>query len=394
MRRLQRDYVFGLALLACWLPIAAGGQSADSPTQSDGELAPSTGSGETLTPDLKLEDHELLIPEVLQPEPLPPSNQQPQINPPPFDGPTPSMLGAGGLMGSPILGHMPVLADYRAFWIPQEGVHGQATDLWLLRQDISLIAPVWQDSENELSFSARLRSELQPSEAVFPQSGLHLPEELWNIGIGGTYRHQFANDWITGGSVLVGSASDKPFHGWNEMNIGLNTFLRVPQGERNAWLFTLSYSPTAQISFPLPGVAFSWVPSDQFRANIGLPFQMVWRPADDWTLDFSYMLLTSVHSHVTYHCWGPIHLYAGYDWENDAYLPVDRPDIKDRLYIYDMRLSAGVQARVGSHWSFDFSSGYVFDRFYALGKSSALNTSDRITIDPGPFLALNCRLRW
>ncbi len=128
--------------------------------------------------------------------------------------------------------------------------------------------------------------------------------------------------------------------------------------------------------------------------NIGLPFQMTWRPMDDLTFDFSYMLLTSIHSRATYYLWRPLLIYAGYDWENEAYLPVDRPDQKDRLYIYDMRLSAGIQARLGSHWSFDLSSGYVFDRFFALGKSSALNSSDRIDVEPGPFLALNCRLRW
>jgi hypothetical protein len=265
-------------------------------------------------------------------------------------------------MGSPILGHMPFLADYRLIWLPEQPVRGQPSDLWMLRQDMSLMTPIWQDSENELSMSARLRSEILQSEAVFPISGLRLPENLWKIGLGGTYRHRFENDWIAGGSLLVGSASDKPFHGWNEWNIGLNSFLRVPQGEHNAWLFTLSYSPTAQISFPIPGVAFSWVPSDRFRMNIGLPFQMTWRPLDDLTLDFSYLLLTSIHARTTYYLWGPIRLYAGYDWENEAYLPVDRPDIKDRLFIYDMRLSGGVQARPGAHWSFDLSSGYVFDR--------------------------------
>jgi hypothetical protein len=59
-----------------------------------------------------------------------------------------------------------------------------------------------------------------------------------------------------------------------------------------------------------------------------------------------------------------------------------------------MKLSVGAQAHVGSHWTFDLSSGYIFDRFYSLGTSSALSSSDRIHVDPGPFLALDCRLRW
>jgi hypothetical protein len=178
------------------------------------------------------------------------------------------------------------------------------------------------------------------------------------------------------------------------MTIGLNGFLRIPQGERNAWLFTLSYSPTSQLSFPLPGVAFSWVPSDQLRMNIGLPFQVTYRPFSDWTFDFTYMLLTNVHARVTYHCWGPIRIYVGYDWENEGFFPADRQDSRQRLFSYDMRLSGGLQVKLGPHWSFDLSSGYVFDRFFAVGDSAALNSQDRIDIAPGPFLGLSCLCRW
>ena len=58
------------------------------------------------------------------------------------------------------------------------------------------------------------------------------------------------------------------------MNVSMNGMLRIPQGEHNAWLFTLMYSPTSQLNFPIPGVAYSWNPSPQFHANIGLPLQM------------------------------------------------------------------------------------------------------------------------
>jgi hypothetical protein len=310
-----------------------------------------------------------------------------------FDGTLPMAAGVGPF-ASPVLGKMPTLISYRIFWVPDEPVHGQPTDLALVRQDLAVAAPLWQDSDNEMSLSARLRSDVLDQNAVFPVSGLPLPGELWDVGLGGAYRHRFDNDWIAGGAVQVGSASDKPFHGWDEMNIGLTTFLRLPQGDRNAWLFTLSYSPTAQLPFPIPAVAYVWWPSDPFRMNIGLPLQMMYRPVDDLTFSFSYMLLTSVHARVAYRCWGPVRVYAGYDWENEAYLPADRPETRDRLFLYDMRLSGGAQAALAGRWVVDLSSGYVFDRFFALGTSSALNAQDRIDVAGGPFLALSCTLRW
>jgi hypothetical protein len=306
---------------------------------------------------------------------------------------SPVTAGPANFSG-PFTGQPPVLATYRVLWIPDQPVRGQATDLSLVRQDFTFTAPTWHDATNELTWSARLRSEILHEDAVFPVSGVRLPPDLWNVGLGGAYRHRFDNDWVAGAGVQVGSASDKPFHGWDEMNVGVSAFLRLPQGDRNAWVFTLAYSPTAQLPIPIPGVAYVWVPSDQLRMNIGVPFQVTYRPADDLTLSLSYMLLTTVHARMTYRWWGPLRLYVGYDWENEAYLPADRPDRRDRLVSYDMRLSGGLQAGPGGHWLLDLSGGYVFDRFYAYGNSSALNSPDRIDVGAGPFLALSCGLRW
>ena len=79
------------------------------------------------------------------------------------------------------------------------------------------------------------------------------------------------------------------------MNLGVNSMLRVPQGEHNAWIFSVSYSPTSELNFPIPGVAFSYNPSPQFHANIGVPFHMTWRPTDDWQFQASYMLIRTIH---------------------------------------------------------------------------------------------------
>ena len=66
-----------------------------------------------------------------------------------------------------------------------------------------------------------------------------LPSELWGVNLGLRYNRQLDDGWITGGGVSIGSASDHPFAGIHEMNVGMNAMLRIPQGEHNAWLFTL-----------------------------------------------------------------------------------------------------------------------------------------------------------
>ena len=136
--------------------------------------------------------------------------------------------------------------------------------------------------------------------AILPDTGQPLPSELWGVNLGLRYNRQLDDGWITGGGVSIGSASDHPFATIHEMNVGMNAMLRIPQGEHNAWLFTLSYSPMGELNFPVPGVAFSWNPSPQFHANIGLPLMVMWRPTDDWQFQASYMLLRTVHLKAQY----------------------------------------------------------------------------------------------
>jgi hypothetical protein len=299
-----------------------------------------------------------------------------------------------GLFGGGEVGHMPYRGDYRVTWFPDEEVKGQLTNLGSVRQDLSITCPIWQCAPDELSLSALIRNELFHTGAVFPDTGQPFPEQLWNIRLGTTYRHLFDNGWVTGGTLSVGSASDKPFHSIDEMTLGVNGFLRVPQGEHNAWLFTLSYSSNSELPIPIPGVAFLWQPSEQFRMNIGLPLVVMYRPTEDLTFDFSYMLLTTIHARATYRVLPQVRIYFGYDHENESYLPADRPEEKDRLFYYDERLTAGVQYLVSRCAILELSGGYTFDRYYFEGHSFSDRHQNRIDVGEGPFLSADFRVRW
>jgi hypothetical protein len=295
---------------------------------------------------------------------------------------------------NPVFGHALFRARYDVSWFPQEPVAGQPTNLGFARQDFSLGFPLWQNCTDEWTGSVNVRGELFNTGAILPDTLQAFPSDLWNIRLGTTYRHLFDNGWIAGGTVTVGTASDKPFHSINEMTAGVNAFLVVPQGEHNAWLFTLTYSPTSELPIPIPGVAYVWQPSPQLRMNIGLPFQVMYRPTDDLTLDFSYMLLTNIHARATYRLCHPILVYAGYDWENESYFLADRLDERDRLFYFDQRLSAGAKAILSKHWSLDLSTGYVFDRFYFEGRSFSDRHHNRVDVGDGPFVSFQVQARW
>lgn len=318
----------------------------------------------------------------------PPSNTVP-----PPDLSSPPVIGPSAWI-NPHVGHAPLLVDYRGAWFPEEPVAGQATNLGYVEQDLSIAMPTWQQAPDEWTANLHARSEFFQTQATLPGVGRAFPDGLYNIGVGTTYRHLFDNGWIAGGGVSVGSASDLPFHSIDEMTAGVNAFLRIPSNEHDAWLFTLVYSPTSELPFPIPGVAYVWQPSPQFRMQIGLPFQIQYRPTDELIFDLSYMLLRTVHARATYRMLRQLRLHVGYDWGSEGYFLADRPDVNDRLYYYDMRTEAGVEYLFSPHFSLGVEAGYVFDRFYFIGQRYGDRIGKELQVGNGPFLMGHGMVRW
>jgi hypothetical protein len=328
----------------------------------------------------------------------PPLSAPVEDQPPPPPSPTasnPLSLGTGNFLGLQALtGFQEPRGSYRITWMPDEELTRQAGHLGVIQQNLSVGAPLWHDGVNFVSISASVRGESFFTNAVLPDTGRAFPDELWAVRFGTAYSHRFDNGWTAGAGISVGSASDQPFHSTREMEIGANAFLAIPQGEHNAWLFTVMYSPTSELAFPIPGVAYLWQPSDRLRVNVGLPFQLMYRPIDEVTLDFSYMLLRTVHARATYHLTQQVGLFTGYDWSNESYFLVDRQDINERFFSYDQRVSAGVQAKITPHFLVEMSGGYAFDRFYFAGSSYRDRNTDRVDVSPGGFVGIQGRVQW
>jgi hypothetical protein len=380
--------IFCIAVIALLAP-------SFSRAQQPGEVLPPPSPPALDTPP------ELPMPRVQSDEP-PPSDNGAE----PHAGPRPDSLaaflggaglfGGGGFMGAAgYMGGPPVLfASYHASWFPDQPVAGQPTNLGFFREDLSLSAPVWRTPSDQLTLRASVRDENFHTLAILPDTGQPFPANLWNAQLGGSYTHRFENGWVASGMLSVGSASDKPFHSINEMTVGVNAMLRIPSGEHNAWLFTLSYSPTGQLAFPVPGVAYFWQPSDQLFATIGLPLRIVYRPLDDLVFDVSYMLLTTVHAGAIYRLAPPLYLHAAFDWQNESYFLADRADTQSRLFYYDKTLSAGVRYIINHHAALDLTGGYVFDRYYFEGRQLSDSHFNRIDVGDGPYLSFQAQFRW
>jgi hypothetical protein len=274
-------------------------------------------------------------------------------------------------------------------------VKGQDDDLTLNRHGATYLQPVWQDETDEVSLTAGLDYLNLDSRARLTDSEIDLPNHFWDASAGGTYRHRFDNAWIAGGFLSVGSASDEPFGTYDELTINLTGLLRIPLGERDAAVFFLNYANNREFlpHVPIPGVGYSWAPSRRFQALVGIPTAWFrWLPLDELTVTGSYFPVRSVDVDVGYAVLPELEVFTGYAWENERYFRAGREDEDDRLFYYEQRATAGIRWKIGGSASVGLSGGYGFQRFFFEGEEYDDRDRNRMSIEDGPFAALEARI--
>lgn len=302
-------------------------------------------------------------------------------------GNPPRLAGMGGPPGG---SRAPF--DLRLAWQPSVDLKNQPGTWGTNRERLGLAAPIRIDPDGIwLGIGSLQRLEIASS-AILPDSGMPAPNELWDVEFGVMHFRELGDGWRAGGMVRIGSPSDRPFSEWRDMTVTLLAFLTVPANERDAWSFSLFYSPTGQIIYPIPGIAYVWRPSPQFEANLGIPFSLAYRPTERFSITASYMPLTDIRVIARQRlgeCWS---VFGGYETVNETYLLADRVDTRQRTYLFDQRLVLGLQRQLGNGWSLDFSTAYVFDRKFFQAQKFAGTRTDELGIEPG--LAGMVQLQW
>jgi hypothetical protein len=286
---------------------------------------------------------------------------------------------------------------YSVTWYPDEPLGGQGRNLSIVRQDFHVSGPIYKDACDVIALSAGVRNEILDTDGLLPVLDTPFPTDLWNVNFGAGYHHRFDNGWTGGLDLRVGSASDEPFGNVNQMTYGATGSLRIPVRERDAWIFTLSYSNNTDFAnrIPLPGVAYLFWPNDSFRALIGIPFAHVWyQPLDKVTIDLSYRFLYTFQGRVTYRFAPRWKAYAGYSTGDESYFLVNTPDPQDRLFYAEQRVYGGLGWGVGKNLSLDLTSGLAFDRFYSFGQNFHNSQTEKLTVGDGPFVSLAAQWRF
>lgn len=307
-----------------------------------------------------------------------------------------SAIGVGDAKGPrrPGFGRNKAPFQVTGIWVPQQAVEDQPYSLGWQSITASAGMPVWKSGPTMLFLNTEMRQTWFSMAAdpgagplLLPRTQTEVPEAVTSVGLGTRLMTTFENGWTGSVSLNVGSASDRPFHSNREWNFGTVGMLVIPRGE-NAWMLSLFYSPTSQLWFPMPGVAYSWNPNEDLSVSLGLPFAVNWQLSPIWRFEAYYVPVTNVSSRFVAKLGERCEVFVGYLAQNESYLLADRVDYRDRFMIFEQRLAGGLQFPLATHWALEVQGGYSFGRYLYEGPNSIAPSADRLDLDPGPFLTL------
>jgi len=295
--------------------------------------------------------------------------------------------------GSPFGSAAPV--SLGGFWAPATDVVGQPATLGMNAQFARVAAPLVTPREGEplwIGIGRFGRLELA-TDAILPDSAQPVPEQLWLVETGLTHIRPLDSGGTLGGTFLFGSASDQPFAAGRDLTLMAIAFWNTPaQNDRDEWNFSIFYSPTSQLPYPLPGLAYAWRPSDAFEAKLGVPASFEWRPDDAWTISAAYFPLVNVNVEARRKLAADWSFVAFYRTDTHIYFLADRLLDDERFYVFDQRAAVGFERSLGGGFTIEALASWLFDRELFQGTNFTSGRTDVVEFDPGPGLSL--QLLW
>lgn len=198
-------------------------------------------------------------------------------------------------------------------------------------------------------------------------------------------------------SVLgnYGTASDKPFANDSVNTLGITGLYSVPNDETSSWLWLVNYSNNRPIlnNIPLPGFAYFYYPSKDFRMVLGAPFASVnWQFSEKWGVDAFTLVPWVIRSSLNY-SFGPFSkAYLGLDFSQITYYAADRTERKDRLFFDEKKLFVGIKSPLSKEIFADFQIGHAFDRAFFQAENYEIDPENPTTLGNAYYAKLSLRI--
>jgi hypothetical protein len=290
------------------------------------------------------------------------------------------------------LGELPPIGTYKLSYYTEQDVKQQDTSLSLFQHNLLGLAPLANKTNmSDLAVLGTFEMKDMKTNAFLGNTGIRLPNELYNLRFGPAYRYKFKNGWTAGIGVILGSASDKLFHSKNELSLQSDIFVRIPAAEDNSWVFFIDYNTNREFwrNIPIPGAAYWFKSSDKFQAMIGAPVASIkFKPFERLTCEATYIMVRDIEAKISYDIASQFYIYGGFNWNNELYARADRERNQDRIFYYEKLLLAGAHWQAFKYIGIDLTAGYSFDRFFFEGEKYDNKDDNETEIENGPFVTL------
>ncbi|WP_291515375.1 hypothetical protein [Bdellovibrio sp. ArHS] len=217
---------------------------------------------------------------------------------------------------------------------------------------------------------------------------------LYDIKFGLGYTRVIDEKRLWSVNVRYGSASDKPFESADVSTLGVTAFYSYPDDESSRWLLLVDYSNNRPIlnNLPLPGFAYFYNRSKEFRSVIGIPFASFnWQFADMWGWDFFTLVPWVVKTSVYYKVTDFAKLYTGVDFSQITYYLYGRQNKEDRLFYDDKKVFIGLKSPISKQILADLEAGHSFDRRFFVDENYVISPDNAISIGNSYYLKLSLK---
>jgi hypothetical protein len=273
---------------------------------------------------------------------------------------------------------------------------GEGTSTRMQQSLLLASVPVAKTDTDTWSATASVAT-LHTDNAFLLPSATRVPNTLQNINFGANYNHKLEGKKFWGVNLSYGSASDRPFSESSVSTVGANFSYLLSAEETSSWVLIVNYSNNRPIlnNVPLPGFAYSYTPSKEFRGIFGFPFVFTrWEFQPAWSWTFIILGFSVVKTEVAYSVWGPLQIFSYYDFSQQPFLLRDRTDRKQRLFYNEQRLVFGVRAPLGRSVLAELTAGQAFGRSFFRAESYEHRNEDLRSLDSANLLQLTLNARF
>lgn len=217
---------------------------------------------------------------------------------------------------------------------------------------------------------------------------------LYDIKFGLGYTRVIDDKRLWSVNARYGSASDRPFESADVTTLGVTAFYSYPDDESSRWLLLVDYSNNRPIlnNIPLPGFAYFYNPSKEFRSVLGIPFATFNRQfSEKYGWDFFTLVPWIIKTSVYYKVTDFAKLYAGVDFSQITYYLYGRQNKDDRLFYDDKKIFVGIKSPISKQIFADLEAGHSFDRRFFIDENYVPDPDNAVSIGNAFYFKLSLR---